>query len=272
MIEFAALTDPGARGGENEDVVGWDLERQIWLVADGMGGYEHGREASSLVKQTMLEEVPRTGLVDAVLKAHAAVQQAAKTSGKPMGSTIVCAQIGPQVCRIVWVGDSRAYLWRGQQLLRLTRDHSLVQAMSDMLPEAEAPSDRQPEANVVLQSLGMGDPSPSEQRIILHKGDWIMLCSDGVSGELQDQQISAILKESITVQQGAQQILSGALHHGGRDNASVVLIQFDGRPRRGILVRISNLDDAVVGTIAAMIGVLLAAAVALLAWKLRGGR
>src|SRR5580698_3986381 len=76
--EFAAVTHPGAREGDNQDVVGWDVEHQLWFVADGMGGYSRGQEASRLVKETLLAQIGQMDLPAAVLKAHEVVSEAAQ--------------------------------------------------------------------------------------------------------------------------------------------------------------------------------------------------
>ncbi len=274
MTEFAALTHPGSREGDNQDVVGWDLPHQLWFVADGMGGYSHGQDASRLVKETLLSEIASTDLAAAVLKAHEAVRQAASRlqGDQRMGSTVVCAQIKDDLCRIVWVGDSRAYLWRDGQLRRLTRDHSFVEALRETEPLSETQMRSHPNASVVLQTLGMGTPVPSECSLPLHNRDWIVLCSDGVPVELRDDEIAYILEGSVTPQQAAQQLLNGALEKGGRDNTSVVIVQHGDPPRRGIGARLTRLDSTAIGWIAALAGVVLAAAVAIVAWRLRTGR
>jgi PPM family protein phosphatase len=273
MTEFAALTHPGARDGENQDVVGWDLAQQLWFVADGMGGYAHGQDASRLVKETLLGQIATMDLAAAVLKAHEVVREAATQiqGDQRMGSTVVCAQIRDKVCRIVWVGDSRAYLWRGGALQRLTRDHSFVEALLETEPLTETQMRSHPNASVVLQTLGMGSPVPSERSLPLRAGDWIVLCSDGVPVELRDSEIANILQSAADPQQAAQQVLDAVLAKGGRDNTSVVVVQHDGQPKVGLIGRLARLDSAVVGWIAALAGVVLAAGVAVLVWRLHAG-
>jgi serine/threonine protein phosphatase PrpC len=270
---FAALTHTGTRD-DNQDAVGWDLGQQLWFVADGMGGHARGQDASRLVKETLLAQIATTDLVAAVLKAHEVVRQAAaRDAGEQgMGSTVVCAQIKAKTCRIVWVGDSRAYLWRDESLQRLTRDHSFVEALVESEPLSETQMRNHPNASVVLQTLGMGSPVPSDRSVRLHAGDWIMLCSDGVPLELRDGEIAYILQSSATPQQAAQQLLDGALAKGGRDNTSVIVVQHGTRPVGGLKARLTRLDSAVVGWIAALAGVLLAAAVVVVAWHIRAGR
>jgi len=256
MNEFAAVTHPGAREGENQDVIGWDVEHQFWFVADGMGGYSRGQDASRLVKETLLAQIGHMDLLAAVLKAHEVVRETAEQGegDHRMGSTVVCAQISRHDCRIVWVGDSRAYLWRQGALQRLTRDHSFVEALSETEPLSETQMRTHPNASEV------------------HHGDWIMLCSDGVPVELRDSEIAHILQRSASPQQAAQQLVDGALKKGGRDNTSVVVVQHEGAPSKGLMASLTRVDTAVIGWIAALAGVVLAAAVVIVAWRLHAGR
>ena len=273
MNEFAAVTHPGSREGDNQDAVGWDEEHQLWFVADGMGGYSRGQEASRLVKETLLAQIGQMDLSAAVLKAHEVVREAAAqgTGDHRMGSTVVCAQISSGNCRIVWVGDSRAYLWRQGTLQRLTRDHSFVEALRETEPLTETQMRSHPNASVVLQTLGMGTPVPSERTQKLRRGDWIVLCSDGVPVELRDSEIAHILESSASPQQAAQQLVDGALQKGGRDNTSAVVVQHEGRPSKSLMASLSRIDTAVIGWIAALAGVVLAAAVLIIAWRLHAG-
>jgi serine/threonine protein phosphatase PrpC len=271
MEEFAALTDPGARGGPNEDAIGWDLDQRLWFVADGMGGHAHGQDASRLVKETLLGLIGKMDLGAAVLKAHEVVRAAAAQfeGERAMGATVVCAQITDHTCRIIWVGDSRAYLWRRRALQRLTRDHSYLETLADAQSLSETEMRDHPRANVVLQTLGMGTPLPSERRVRLRRGDWIILCSDGIPVELRDSEMASILQSSENPQQAARQLLDGALNKGGRDNASVVVVQYTGKPAAGWVGKLAQLDNAAVGWISVAAGVMLAAVLAIVLWLLR---
>ena len=211
-------------------------------------------------------------LAGAVLKAHEVVRDAAaQDGGERMGSTVVCAQINAAVCRIVWVGDSRAYLWRGPALRRLTRDHSFVEALMETERLTETQQRSHPNASIVLQTLGMGTPVPSETTKTLRRGDWILLCSDGVAVELRDNEIASILGSSNNPQQAAQQLIDEVLKRGARDNTSVIVIQCEDGPA-GFIERLVRVNPTVVGWMAALAGMVLAAAVAILAWHLRTGR
>src|SRR5437868_5651675 len=137
-MRYAGRTHPGRRGGQNEDSIGWDEARQMWFVADGMGGHASGDVASRIVKQTLLES-GTLPLIEAVHQAHRAVAKAAALANSNMGSTVVALQLRDGEGEIVWVGDSRVYLWRDKKLQPVTRDHSFI----ELLREQENLSDEQ---------------------------------------------------------------------------------------------------------------------------------
>jgi len=116
-------------------------------------------------------------------------------------STIVVAKLADDLAEISWVGDSRAYLWRKRGLSQISRDHSFHELLraQNILTEEQIRAD--PRGNLVTQTLGLGDPMPSITEVSLRYGDWILLCSDGLNGELEDSQIAAILASSDDVQQ-----------------------------------------------------------------------
>jgi serine/threonine protein phosphatase PrpC len=118
----------------------------------------------------------------------------------------------------------------------------------------------------------MGSPVPSERRIRLRWGDWIVLCSDGIPLELRDSEMAAILQSTDHPQQAARQLLDGALNKGGRDNASVVVVQYRGKPAAGLTARFAQLDSAAVVWISVAAGMMLAAVLAIVLWLLRSHR
>ena len=259
MTMIAGLTHPGNRPGENQDSIGWDQKRCLALVADGLGGHAGGQVASRIVKETVLNFVGTLGLPAALLRAHSAIVEAAKHRDevRGMASTIVAVQIKRSTATVVWVGDSRAYLWRGGALTRLTRDHSVVEELraSGGLTETQVRS--HPLRNEVTNVLGAGEPEPDRKDIALKPGDWIMLCSDGLHGELRDEEMAELLAG--TAASGAPQVLiDAALEKGGRDNVSVVVVAFEGTgsrwPRR--------LSEGAANWLAVLGGIILAALIA----------
>jgi protein phosphatase len=185
-MRFAARTHPGRRGGQNEDSIGWDEANGLWFVADGMGGHASGDVASRIVKETMLGPGLNLPLRAAVRRAHDEVAQAAadNTAHSNMGSTVVAARIADRHAEVAWVGDSRAYLWRGQTLRQLTRDHSYLEVLREQENLSETQLRGHPNKNLVTQTLGIGTPEPSLINEPLRKGDWLLLCSDGLNDEL----------------------------------------------------------------------------------------
>ena len=231
MIRFAGKTDRGRRLSVNEDAIGWDTDRHLWFVADGLGGHAQGQMASGLVKETLLTGSTSDSVEQAVLRAHAAIQDRAHQEGDyaGMASTVVCADVRGTVCRIVWVGDSRAYLYRAGTLRRLTRDHSLIEQLrqlQDLTPEQIRAN---PDRHRVTQALGLESPVPSVAIVPLRPGDRILLCSDGLTDDLEDAAILGILSENPLLEQAVDALITGALEHGGQDNVSVIVISYDGR-------------------------------------------
>jgi protein phosphatase len=220
----------GMGDGPNEDAIGWDEQRSLALLADGMGGYASGEIASRIVKDTLLQGDSGTDLTALVLSAHAKISQAA--AGNPaftgMGSTVVAFTIAERVARVVWVGDSRAYLWRRGRLRRLTRDHSVAEHLreTEHLSEAEVAS--HPLRRTLLQALGKELSVPSVLELALHQGDWLILCSDGLTGVVDDENISRVLRRTGSMTAAAEALISTAFTHGSEDDISVVIAEHTG--------------------------------------------
>lgn len=242
MTTIAGLTNTGHRAGENQDSIGWDEARSLALVADGLGGHAGGQRASGIVKQSLLDLVGAVDLATAALRAHAAVIHAAEQDEqlKGMASTVVAAQIERRTAHIVWVGDSRAYLWRGGTISRLTRDHSMVEELREVAGLSETQIRGHPQRNEVTNVLGAGDPAPSTAELALHRGDWILLCSDGLSGELRDEEISLILSSAASPSDATERLIAAALEHGGHDNISAVVLDYDGPSKREFKIKLTE--------------------------------
>ena len=191
MARFATLTNPGRRPGLNEDAVGSIPGRDLWFVADGVGGAVAGGIASGIVAKILHAPGGQDELEGMVLRAHDAIVEYAKAHPEciGMGSTVVAAQLVNSRCRIVWVGDSRAYLWRRGRLRCLTKDHSFVEMVKQEQHLTDTEAADLPDRNLVLQSLGYDTPVPSVVNRKLRGGDWVILCSDGLNDELTDAKI-----------------------------------------------------------------------------------
>jgi len=231
MIRSAASTNVGRVHNLNEDSLGADPQRGVWLVADGMGGHAAGEVASRVARDTLLAEIAAgRGLQDATLAAHAAVvlEAASNDAQKGMGTTSVALRIRDAQCEMVWVGDSRGYLFRAGELTQLTKDHSFMQMLIDGQHLTVEQARTHPKRNVVTQVLGYGDPAPDSITCPLQQGDVLMLCSDGLYDELPDSEIGDIMRAETDLQICVDQLVNTACEKGGRDNISTVLVRYDG--------------------------------------------
>ena len=235
MTQYAASTHPGLIRNHNEDSFESSPELGLWLVADGVGGHSGGEVASAIVKDTMVEEVGNgTPMVDAVHKAHRAVLDEIKrrNGASDMGSTLVALKLDGKQYEIVWVGDSRAYLFDGG-LRQLSRDHNPV---SELLATGAITADQaatHPDRHVLSQSMGVAESiqvKPGHISGQLEEGQQILLCSDGLSDEVRDEGIAEIMGQQRTPQTQVDALVNMALANGGRDNVSVVVV---GEPAHG---------------------------------------
>jgi protein phosphatase len=198
-----------------------------------------------------------------LVEAHDAIVAAASANSDlaGMGSTAVVARIMGRTAEISWVGDSRAYLWRGGKLEQLTRDHSFIEVLraQNILTEEQLRAD--PRGNLVTQTLGLGDPKPSVVTASLRYGDRILLCSDGLNDEVEDIQIAEILALKDDVTEAVEELVETALENGGRDNTSVIIVEFRGGKGIAFLWRILESQWLPLIT-----GVILAVIFALVLW------
>ncbi len=215
---------------QNEDCYLIDAELRLGVLADGMGGHECGEVASKIVVEQIRREVRSgTSLAEALVKAHHAVLAAVR-DGKGragMGSTALAVKIDDDSFEVVWVGDSRAYLWSHGALTQITRDHSLVQLMVDQGDITAEEAEFHPQRNFITQAIGMESLSRLEVGLVrgrLYPGQQILLCSDGLSGELSVDEITAILSQQADEQAKVDQLIQTALDNGGSDNVTVLLV------------------------------------------------
>ncbi|MEE4380753.1 MAG: protein phosphatase 2C domain-containing protein [Pseudomonadales bacterium] len=249
---FAAVaSDPGRVRSRNEDAVCWDPQLRCAIVLDGMGGHAGGSEASRVGLEAAIAALREEATGSAALRAaHLAIVACAEEhpEWKGMGATGVLARIGDDVVDVAWVGDSRAYLFRGGALSPLTRDHSFVESLVVRGDLTREEARRHPQRNVVTRSLGIGDPEPAAARVRLQPGDAVLLCSDGLTDELPDEQIAEFLAAGGTLRRRVDQLVERANAAGGRDNVTVALIEAPGDPSRS-----ETLRAVALGTFAALV-------------------
>lgn len=223
-------THVGRVRAHNEDAYLADPELGLWIVADGMGGHQCGEVASRIAVDFIREEVARGGtLFESVERAHEVVLLAAGQGlGHPgMGSTVVGLKFDDRDFDLVWVGDSRAYLWDGHQLVRLTRDHSLVQQLVEIGELSEEQATLHPSRNIITQALGASDlerVEPERVQGTLCPGQQLLLCSDGLTSEVSDAVIEKVLSESADEQTKVTELIQRALEAGGADNITAILV------------------------------------------------
>ena len=231
MIEFGHLTHVGLRREHNEDTYYGDSQLGLWLVADGMGGHEFGEVASALARDTIVSQV-RDGqpLNEAIRTADKEIirQSQRRSEALPMGTTVVAARVVDSRFEIAWVGDSRIYLWDGR-LHQLSQDHSYVQELIDQGAITPEQARSHPHRNVITQALGVTDPLSLKVEVIqgeLKPAMQLLLCSDGLTEEVDDATIATILaKTDLSAQECVDQLVLSALDGGGSDNITVVLLR-----------------------------------------------
>ena len=239
MIEFTATTHPGNRYQHNEDAIGWSEEAGLWFVADGMGGHARGDIASATAKKALLSAAidPARSLTDLVLLAHEAVLLEGIERDLPnMGSTLVVARVAHDQLSVGWCGDSRAYLWREGQLLRVTRDHSLLEQLLESGVVAPEEAFGHPRRNVLIQALGINDPrpEPGEVTLTLNNDDLLLLCSDGLHDELQDGTIADVVQALSDPKAIVAELERRVLRGDARDNLSIICLRVSGLEPRSV--------------------------------------
>jgi len=244
MMQAATVSEAGPRGN-NEDAA--FASPRLAAVADGVGGAAAGELASRLaidklaaLSKRRLEHALADELAGAVADANAVIEFAAFYDPQVAGlattlTAVALSNDGDYL--IANVGDSRTYLLRDGRLRRLTRDHSMVQLLIERGAISEREARRHPQRSVVLEALdGVSRPLPPVTRVTARAGDRLLLCSDGVSDYLCDEQIAEAI-QSAELDAAARSLVQLALDHGARDNVTAVLAEVVTRtdPRDGWL-------------------------------------
>lgn len=230
-----SLSDPGHKRNNNEDCYLSAPNLGLWAVADGMGGHDAGEVASAIAIKVLHEhcELQRT-LEESIQLAHIAVREAADTGlgAEGMGSTIVAVISTPAEWQLAWVGDSRAYLWthdsEGGHLQQISADHSYVQMLYQSGAIEAEDMEQHPDKHVITQCLGMTQLPRVEVDSITQAWEpnqVLLICSDGLSDELNDDTIASVLCKHRDIAAAAQALMHAALEAGGRDNVTLQLIE-----------------------------------------------
>ena len=266
LTSFGSRTDIGCLRDHNEDSL--VVTPPLFAVADGMGGHAAGEVASEIAVRVLSELAPEhpdgEALGRAIEEANRAVIQAAREGRgrQGMGTTMTAAMLEGERLVIAQVGDSRASLLHQGKLQQLTRDHSL---MADMIEAGQLTPEEartHPQRSVITRALGSdAHLHPDIYEINVETGDRLLICSDGLSGMIFDDQIENTLRRVQDPQRCASQLVNEAIAAGGHDNVTVIVADVTGyaEVRRKKLARKTKLSIA-------LVLVLFAAIVAGAAW------
>ncbi|HEY3972014.1 MAG TPA: PP2C family serine/threonine-protein phosphatase [Candidatus Sulfotelmatobacter sp.] len=244
-IDVASLTDVGRQRENNEDsFLYWESDSdddffrkgRLAVVADGMGGYEGGQEASRLAVETVRSVYdnefngdPQTTLSIAFEAAHQNIQRFAIDHPQFYGMGTTCsafAIVGRQL-HFAHVGDSRLYLLRAQAMSRLTRDHSYVGRLVESGLVRSEDAESHPQRHILTAALGSGrevTPHIPQQPFPLQDGDTLLLCTDGLWGVVGDTDLARIAQSNAPAE-ACQMLVAMALDRGGPDNITVLVLR-----------------------------------------------
>lgn len=248
-VKAFGLTHVGRQRQHNEDSFLVENDARLFLVADGMGGHAAGEIASRIAVDSISEFILHTKedegtwphaydenlkrstnrLMAAVRLANTRVLEAMRKDARlrGMGTTVVACLADETTVSVAHVGDSRAYLIRDNQLSRITNDHSWVfeQVQAGMLTEAEA--EKHPLRNVITRALGGAlQVSPDAREIEAKSGDVYLLCSDGLTGMVPEDEILRLVNSHDgDLEAACQELIDAANANGGLDNVTAVLVR-----------------------------------------------
>ena len=237
------MSDIGKCRKNNEDAyyisAGEDPAENLYLVADGMGGCNAGEVASSSAIEAFLahfwkemKHATTDDMLDMMAGAMTAANKEVYTKSNSarefaeMGTTMVAAAIREDKVYVAHVGDSRAYIFRKREMIPLTTDHSYVMELVKMGNITKEEAATHPKRNVITRAIGIKNTVEADTVIRpLQKNDIIVLCTDGLSGMLKDEEMAKILNKRTDLEKKAELLVEEANKKGGFDNISLVLVQ-----------------------------------------------
>lgn len=231
QVGHGAATHAGLRGRANEDA--YLAAAPVFVVADGMGGHESGARASAAVVAEFQAFVGSSSVTNsevraAIARARSSVDALA-TGQRAAGTTltgVVLTQVGDAGYWLALnIGDSRTYRWARGRLEQISIDHSVVQELVDAGQMDAGTAARHVRRNEITRAIGAGSAGEADFWMLpAESGDRILVCSDGLSTELDDERIARILAEEREPQDAATRLVHEALLHGGRDNVTVIVV------------------------------------------------
>lgn len=244
-IQVAALSDVGLVRENNEDAyLYWEAEEdrefdrkgRLAVIADGMGGYEGGQEASRIAVETVRDAYQDSRLKDPSAALHEAFRAAhdqivshalQHPQFQGMGTTCTAAAIVGSDLYLAHLGDSRLYLIHKSEILRLTRDHSYVGRLVENGIVRSEDAERHPQRHILTAAMGVGReamPDISSQPHSLQEGDTVVLCTDGLWGVVNESEIAAAVSDAVP-QLAAEALVEKALSRGGPDNITLQILR-----------------------------------------------
>ena len=237
-MKACALTDTGRVRTANQDYVYASVEPvgslpNLFVVADGMGGHQAGDYASRYIVENLVSYLQYTEnsqivplLREGILKVNTMLYQASKE--KPelsgMGTTLVAAVADENTLYVANVGDSRLYLVR-DRIRQVTRDHSYVEELVSLGRLERGSKDYKDKKNIITRAVGTEDKLLVDFfEVGLEPGDYILMCSDGLSNMLEDAEMEEIIGSDLELQEKAEKLITVANDNGGKDNIAVVLV------------------------------------------------
>lgn len=241
MISVGFRTDKGKTRSGNEDAVFVLPDRQMYMVADGVGGHNSGELASRMAVGFMAQfaELHPIDLVNGeddlkdyfqrlISGANEQIitKAATEDDNRGMATTAVLCYIRENKAYVVNVGDSRAYLVRDGRIMQITKDHTLVQEMIDRGVMTPQEAKTHPDAHIITRALG-GEPfvAPDFFTFDIYPSDTIIMCSDGLYGEVDESDMANMATNYKTMHRLAKNLVDLANNHGGNDNISVICIR-----------------------------------------------
>ena len=251
-LNAVGRTHVGMKRAHNEDSLRLCRDDNLFIIADGMGGHASGEVASQMSVETMAEFFRATAeddeitwpykmdkgrrydenrLITAIKLSNRRIFESASKDArlKGMGTTIAVTFFDNETCYVGHVGDSRVYRFRKGGLVQLTEDHSLLNDYIKMRQLTPEEIEAFPHKNVIVRALGMKE---TVQVDLMHEapqtGDVYLICSDGLSGMITDNDIAVIMNEDDDLEARCQQLIDTANANGGTDNITAILIRYEG--------------------------------------------
>lgn len=234
----AAVSDRGRKRPTNEDAFGYSVEDGVFIVCDGMGGAAAGEVASSLAVDEMMrvltnraQDAKLSLLIEpAVTAANQVIYSRAQSNPKlnGMGTTLVALMAEERRIQVLNIGDSRCYRYRAGNLEQITQDHSLVDEQVRLGRMSTAEAVRSPLRNVITRALGtQSRVTPDVFDLGAEPGDLLLLCTDGLTREISDAEIGAILSRDGALEELCNSLAGAANKAGGCDNITCMLVRVD---------------------------------------------